>query len=77
MQLRAAALCGAACTAVAYSALTPLSVPRTPRTPSLCPPPPHRYDFFQASPLLGGTSYETEFDYGGTKVFVTTCMVEG
>ncbi|PSC67151.1 glycosyltransferase family 5 [Micractinium conductrix] len=36
-----------------------------------------RYNFFQQSPLLGGTQYETEFDFGGTKVFVSTCMVEG
>ncbi|EFN55259.1 hypothetical protein CHLNCDRAFT_134595 [Chlorella variabilis] len=36
-----------------------------------------RYDFFQQSPLLGGTQYETEFDWGGTKIFVSTCIVEG
>jgi starch synthase len=36
-----------------------------------------RYDFFQQSPLLGATTYETEFDFGGTKVFVSTCIVEG
>ena len=27
-----------------------------------------------ASPWL---QYETEFDFGGTKVFVSTCVVEG
>ena len=36
-----------------------------------------RYDFFLASPLLGATQYETEFDYGGTHVYVSTCVVEG
>lgn len=36
-----------------------------------------RYDFFQQSPLLGNTQYETEFDFGGTKVYVSTCIVEG
>lgn len=36
-----------------------------------------RYDFFLQSPLLGGTRYETEFDWLGTKVFVSTCIVEG
>lgn len=36
-----------------------------------------RYDFFLASPLLGATQYETEFDFGGTHVFVSTCVVEG
>ena len=37
----------------------------------------HRYDFFLASALLGGTQYETEFDFGGTHVYVSTCVVEG
>lgn len=36
-----------------------------------------RYDFFLHSPLLGATQYETEFDWGGTKIFVSTCIVEG
>ncbi|KAI7836090.1 hypothetical protein COHA_010018 [Chlorella ohadii] len=36
-----------------------------------------RYNFFSQSPLLGGTQYETEFDFGGTRVYVSTCMVEG
>jgi hypothetical protein len=36
-----------------------------------------RYDFFLASPLLGATRYETEFDFGGTHVYVSTCVVEG
>ncbi|GAB4820993.1 hypothetical protein N2152v2_008039, partial [Parachlorella kessleri] len=36
-----------------------------------------RYAFFSHSPLLSGLKYETEFDWNGTKVFVTTCMVEG
>lgn len=29
------------------------------------------------SPLLGGTQFETEFDFGGTRVVVSTCIVEG
>ena len=36
-----------------------------------------RYDFFLASPLLGATQYETEFDFAGTHVYVSTCVVEG
>ncbi len=36
-----------------------------------------RYDFFLSSPLLGGTTQETEFDWGGCKVFVSKCVVEG
>ena len=36
-----------------------------------------KYDFFRDSPLLGATEYETEFDWGGTKIFVSTCIVEG
>ena len=36
-----------------------------------------RYDFFLQSPLLGGTQYETEFDWNGTKIFVSSCIVEG
>lgn len=36
-----------------------------------------RYDFFRDSPLLGGTQYETEFDWAGTRIFVSTCIVEG
>jgi starch synthase len=36
-----------------------------------------RYDFFLASPLLGGTHYETEFEWAGTRIFVSTCVVEG
>ena len=40
-------------------------------------PAGRRYDFFLASPLLGATQYETEFDFGGTHVFVSTCVVEG
>jgi starch synthase len=37
-----------------------------------------RYDFFLGSPLLAGhMAYETEFDLGGTRVFVSTAMVEG
>jgi starch synthase len=38
---------------------------------------PCRYEFFQQSPLLGASQYEAEFDYNGTRVFVTTCIVEG
>jgi len=36
-----------------------------------------RYDFFLHSPLLGATKYETEFEWGGTRIFVSTCIVEG
>ncbi|KAK9867605.1 hypothetical protein WJX84_010271 [Apatococcus fuscideae] len=36
-----------------------------------------RYDFFLQSPLLGATRYETEFDWGGCRVFVSSCTVEG
>ena len=36
-----------------------------------------KYDFFRDSPLLGGTQYETEFDWAGTRIFVSTCIVEG
>ena len=48
-----------------------------PRLPATAAPPLRRYDFFQQSPLLGATQYETEFDFAGTKVFVSTCVVEG
>ena len=43
----------------------------------LASPAPPRYEFFQQSPLLGASQYEAEFDYNGTRVFVTTCIVEG
>jgi starch synthase len=36
-----------------------------------------RYDFFLQSPLLGGTQYETEFEWEGQRVFVSSCIVEG
>lgn len=36
-----------------------------------------RYDFFLQSPLLGGTQYETEFEWAGTRIFVSSCVVEG
>jgi starch synthase len=36
-----------------------------------------RYDFFLQSPLLGATRYETEFDWGGTHIWVSTCVVQG
>ena len=36
-----------------------------------------RYDFLLASPLLEATTFEAEFDWGGCKNFVTTCIVEG
>ncbi|KAI8475202.1 MAG: hypothetical protein J3K34DRAFT_517637 [Monoraphidium minutum] len=35
------------------------------------------YQFFNASPLLGGRQFEAEFDWGGTRVVVTSCTVEG
>jgi len=40
-------------------------------------PARRRYDFFLSSPLLGATQYETEFDFAGMHVFVSTCVVEG
>lgn len=58
----------AACTLQRRPATEPLLNP---------PPPPTRYGFFGGSPLLGGTTLETEFDFGGTRVVVTTCIVEG
>ncbi len=36
-----------------------------------------RYDFFLQSPLLGATQLEAEFDWGGTHVWVSTCVVQG
>ena len=36
-----------------------------------------RYDFLLASPLLGATRLEAEFDWGGTHVWVSTCVVQG
>jgi starch synthase len=36
-----------------------------------------RYDFFLQSPLLGNTQYETEFEWEGQRVFVSSCIVEG
>jgi starch synthase len=36
-----------------------------------------RYEFFGASPLLGGRQFEAEFDWGGTHIVVTSCIVEG
>ena len=37
-----------------------------------------RYDFFLQSQVLAGQMrYETEFDWGGTRIFVSTAIVEG
>jgi len=36
-----------------------------------------KYAFFNHSPLLQGMEYDSEFDWGGTKVYVTKCKVEG
>ena len=36
-----------------------------------------KYAFFNASPVLGGMTYETEFEFGGTRVYVCSCIVEG
>ncbi|KAK9805611.1 hypothetical protein WJX72_007789 [[Myrmecia] bisecta] len=36
-----------------------------------------RYDFFLQSPLLGATTYEAEFAFGGTYIYVSKCVVEG
>jgi hypothetical protein len=37
-----------------------------------------RYDFFLQSPVLAGQMrYECEFDWGGTRIFVSTAIVEG
>ena len=35
-----------------------------------------RYDFFLQSPLLGATRLEAEFDWGGTHIWVSTCVVQ-
>ena len=35
------------------------------------------YQFFGASPLLGGRQFEAEFDWGGAHIVVTSCVVEG
>ncbi|CAD7699185.1 unnamed protein product [Ostreobium quekettii] len=36
-----------------------------------------RYDFFLQSPMLNQMQYETEFDWGGTHIYVSTQIVEG
>jgi hypothetical protein len=37
-----------------------------------------RYDFFLQSPVLAGQMrHDTEFDWGGTRIFVSTAIVEG
>ena len=36
-----------------------------------------KYAFFNQSPMLGGMTYETEFEFGGTRVYVCSCVVEG
>lgn len=37
-----------------------------------------RYDFFLQSPVLAGQMrYECEFDWGGTRIFMSTAIVEG
>ena len=36
-----------------------------------------RYDFFLQSPLLGATQLEADFDWGGTHIWVSTCVVQG
>ena len=46
--------------------------PSNPAAACLC-----RYDFFLASPLLGATRLEAEFDFGGTHVWVSSCVVQG
>ncbi|GMH38213.1 hypothetical protein BSKO_06097 [Bryopsis sp. KO-2023] len=35
-----------------------------------------RYDFFLQSPVLNDVRYETEFEWGGTRIYVTTQIVE-
>ncbi len=35
-----------------------------------------RYDFLLSSPLLGGMQLEAEFDWGGTHIWVSSCVVE-
>ena len=35
------------------------------------------YSFFGSSPLLGGRQFEAAFDWGGTHIVVTSCVVEG
>lgn len=36
-----------------------------------------RYDFFLQSPMLNNVVYETDFEWGGTRIFVSTQIVEG
>ena len=36
-----------------------------------------KYAFFDASPMLGGMEWECEFEWGGCKIQVTRCIVEG
>jgi len=37
----------------------------------------HRFEFFNHSPILSGQiRYETEFDWGGTRIFVSSAIVE-
>lgn len=36
-----------------------------------------KYQFFNHSPLLQNMEYDCEFDWGGTKIFVTKAQVEG
>jgi len=36
-----------------------------------------RYDFFAQSPLLGDMQFETEFEWAGTRIWVSKCVVEG
>ena len=37
-----------------------------------------KFQFFNSSPILSGQlKYETEFEWGGTRIYVTTAVVEG
>ena len=62
----------ARCTA-AWRALPCLPCAVRPHQTLRCKPPLTRCPPLSVSPL----QYETEFDWGGTKIFVSTCIVEG
>ena len=36
-----------------------------------------KYQFFNQSPMLGNMEHECEFEWGGTRVSVSRCVVEG
>lgn len=68
--------------ACAAHACSPHQANAPPPFPFPPPPLPHArarsYDFFLSSPVLAGQMrHECEFDWGGTRIFVSTAIVEG